>query len=206
MSVSAVVGISIGILAAVKQYSIIDNVATFIAMFFAAIPGFWFGLMLILFFAVKMKLLPASGIDSLAGYILPTVTISLSGCAGLLRLTRAQMLEAVRQDYIRTARAKGASERTVIWKHALKNALLPVITALGMNFGGMLGGAIIAETVFALPGLGSFMLTKITEKDVPSVMSCTLFFATLFCLIMLVVDLLYAFIDPRIKAKYAGGR
>ena len=206
MIVSAAVGISLGVLAAVRQYSALDSIATFTAMFFAAIPGFWFGLMLILLFALHLGWLPPSGIDTWRGYILPTVTLSLSGAAGLLRLTRTQMLETVRQDYTRTARAKGATEGMVIWKHALKNALLPVITTLGMNFGSMLGGAIIAETVFALPGLGQYMLTKILEKDVPAVMSSTLFFAAMFCLIMLAVDILYAFIDPRIKAKYTGGR
>jgi peptide/nickel transport system permease protein len=206
MLVSAAVGVSLGVLAAVRQYSALDSIATFIAMVFAAIPGFWFGLMLILLFSLRLGWLPPSGIDTWHGYVLPTVTLSLSGAAGLLRMTRTQMLETIRQDYTRTARAKGAAENTVIWKHALKNALLPVITTLGWNFGSMLGGAIIAETVFALPGLGQYMLTKILAKDVPAVMSSTLFFAALFCLIMLGVDILYAFIDPRIKAKYTGGR
>jgi peptide/nickel transport system permease protein len=142
-------------------------------------------------------------VDSWKSFILPTITVSVTGAAGLLRLTRSTMLETIRQDYIRTARSKGASERTVIWKHALKNALLPVITTIGMSFGAALGGAIIAEMVFGMPGLGTYIVTSIRQKDVPAVMAATILLAALFSLIMLVVDILYAFIDPRIKAKYA---
>ena len=120
----------------------------------------------------------------------------------MMRLTRSTMLETIRQDYIRTARAKGASETTVIWKHALKNALLPVITSMGMSFGASLGGAIIIETVFGMPGLGTYIVTSIRQKDVPAVSAATLLLSVLFCLIMLVVDLLYAFLNPRIKARY----
>lgn len=129
----------------------------------------------------------------------------MTSAAGLLRLTRSAMLETVRQEYIRTAKAKGASEKRVIWKHALRNALLPVITTLGTSFGASLGGAIIAETVFAMPGMGTLITTAIRQKDIPVVMGSTLFLATLFSLIILIVDLLYAFIDPRIKAKYQSG-
>lgn len=203
IALSSIIGISLGILSAVKQYSFVDSFFTVMAMFFAAIPGFWFGLMLMLLFSLKLGWLPSSGVDSFASFVLPTVTLSLSGAAGLMRLTRSTMLETVRQDYIRTARAKGASERTVIWKHALKNALLPVITSLGMDFGASLGGAIIIETVFGMPGLGTYIVTSIRQKDIPAVLAATLLLSVLFCIIMLVVDLLYAFIDPRIKAKYA---
>ena len=137
---------------------------------------------------------------------MPTITLALAGAASLLRLTRTQMLEAIRKDFIRTARAKGVTEKFVIWRHALKNALLPVITILGITFGNMLGGTVIAETVFAIPGVGSYMLNKMVEKDMPGIMTSTLFFATLFCIIILIVDILYAFIDPRIKAKYTRER
>jgi len=174
-----------------------------LAMFFAAIPGFWFGLMLMLIFSLRLGWLPSNGVDTWKHFVLPTVTLSLGGAAGLLRLTRSTMLETVRQDYIRTARSKGATERIVIWKHALKNALLPVITSLGMNFGASLGGAIITEMVFGMPGLGTYIVTSIRQKDVPAVLAATLLLAALFCIIMLIVDILYAFIDPRIKAKYA---
>lgn len=200
---SSILGISLGILSAVRQYSFIDSFFTVMAMFFAAIPGFWFGLMLMMLFALKLGWLPSSGIDNWQCFVLPVITLSLGGAAGLMRLTRSTMLETVRQDYIRTARAKGASEHTVIWKHALKNALLPVVTSLGMDFGASLGGAIIIETVFGMPGLGTYIVTSIRQKDVPAVLAATLLLSVLFCIIMLIVDLLYAFIDPRIKAKYA---
>jgi len=203
MILSSILGISLGILSAVMQYSWIDNLFTMLAMFFAAIPGFWFGLMLMLIFSLRLGWLPSNGVDTWKHFVLPTVTLSLGGAAGLLRLTRSTMLETVRQDYIRTARSKGATERIVIWKHALKNALLPVITSLGMNFGASLGGAIITEMVFGMPGLGTYIVTSIRQKDVPAVLAATLLLAALFCIIMLIVDILYAFIDPRIKAKYA---
>ena len=206
MVLSSILGISMGILSAVKQYSFIDNFFTVLAMFFASIPGFWFGLMLMLVFSLKLGWLPSNGVDTWKHFVLPSITLALGGAAGLLRLTRSTMLETIRQDYIRTARSKGASERIVIWKHALKNALLPVITSLGMNFGASLGGAIIIEIVFGMPGLGTYIVTSIRQKDVPAVLAATLLLAVLFCLIMLIVDLLYAFIDPRIKAKYARAR
>jgi len=202
MAVSSVLGVSLGILSAVRQYSYIDSALTVVAMFFAAIPGFWLGLMLMLLFALKLKWLPVSGIESWRHFILPTVTLSMGGLAGLLRLTRSTMLETIRQDYIRTARAKGTGESAVIWRHALRNALLPVITSLGMNFGASLGGAIIVETVFGMPGLGTHIVTAIRQKDVPVVLGCTLFLAILFCLVMLAVDILYAFIDPRVRSRF----
>lgn len=202
MILSSVVGIALGIVSAVKQYSALDNILTTLAMLLSAIPGFWLGLMLMLIFALQLGLLPSSGITSWTGYILPVLTLSLGGAATQMRLTRSTMLETVRQDYIRTAKSKGAPEKIVIWKHALKNALLPVVTAMGMNFGASLGGAVIIETVFGVPGLGMLIVNSIRQKDTPTVMAATLFLAVLFCLVMLVVDILYAYIDPRIKAKY----
>jgi peptide/nickel transport system permease protein len=199
---AALLGIPLGILSAVKQYSAIDVISTTGALMLASIPGFWLGLMLMLLFAQKLGWLPVSGAGTWQHYVLPTITIGLPGCAGIMRLTRSTMLETIRQDYIRTARAKGASESRVIWGHALKNALLPVITSLGMSFGGMLGGTILTETVFAIPGLGTLTITAIRAKNIPVVMGSALFLAVLFCLILLVVDLIYAFIDPRIKSQY----
>lgn len=199
---SATLGISVGILSAVRQYTFIDTVSTVMAMFFAAIPGFWLGMMLIYIFALRLGWLPSNGLGTWKHYVLPVATLTLTGSAGLLRLTRSTMLETIRADYIRTARAKGASQRMVIWKHALKNALLPIITVIGNNFGYLLGGAVIAETVFAIPGLGNHIVSAIRQKDIPVVLSGTLFLAFLFCLIILVVDVIYAFVDPRVKAKY----
>ena len=196
------IGIALGIISAVKQYSWLDNLLTTLAMFFSAMPGFWLGLILMIIFALKLGWLPFSGVDTWKGYILPTITLALGSAASDMRLTRSTMLETIRQDYIRTARSKGVPERTVIWKHALRNALLPVVTSMGMGFGASLGGAVIVETVFGMPGLGTLIVSSIRQKDTPVVLAATLFLAALFCLVMLVVDILYAYIDPRIKALY----
>ena len=205
MCVSSIIGVTLGILSAVKQYSVMDHVCTVVALVFASIPGFWLGLMLILVFSLQLGWLPSFGATSLKHFILPTLTVSLGSAASLLRLTRSAMLETVRQEYIRTAKAKGASNGRVIWKHALRNALIPVVTTMGTSFGASLGGAIIAETVFAMPGMGTLITTAIRQKDIPVVMGSTLFLAVLFSLVILLVDILYAFIDPRIMAKYRNG-
>nr|SIP63290.1 Dipeptide transport system permease protein DppB (TC 3.A.1.5.2) [uncultured bacterium] len=202
MVVECLLGVTMGIISAVRQYSTLDRVMVVVALVFASIPGFWLGLMLITLFSIRLRLLPVFGADTLRHFILPTLTVSLTSAAGLLRLTRASMLETVRQEYIRTAQAKGAGERVVIWKHALRNALIPVVTSMGTSFGASLGGAIIAETVFSMPGMGTLMTNAIRQKDVPTVMGATLFLAVMFSLVVLLVDILYAFIDPRIKAKY----
>ncbi len=199
---STLIGIPLGILSAVRQYSKLDTAATISAMFVSSVPDFWLGLMLMLLLSLKLRLLPPDGIDSPLGYIMPTLALSLPSSASILRLTRTTMLETIRQDYIRTARAKGASEKSVIWHHALKNALLPVITVVGSQFGYLLGGSIVVETVFSVPGLGMLTVTAIKSKDMPQVMASIIFLAILFVFIMLLVDLLYAFIDPRIKARY----
>ncbi|MBQ6582584.1 MAG: ABC transporter permease [Mogibacterium sp.] len=202
MICSSVIGITFGIISAVKQYSVLDNITTTTAMLLSAIPGFWLGLMLMMLFSLKLGIFPSSGIDTWKGFVLPVATLTLNGAASQMRLTRSTMLETIRSDYIRTARSKGAPEKVVIWKHALKNALLPVITSMGMNFGAGLGGAVIIETVFGMPGLGLLIVNSIRQKDTPTVMAATLFLAFLFCIVMLIVDILYAYIDPRIKAKY----
>ncbi len=206
MFFSTVIGVSLGVIAAVKQYSLFDTFFSVMAMLFAAIPGFWVGMMLILIFSLTLGLLPPSGVASWDCYILPTATLVFGSSAGLFRLTRAQMLEEIRQDYTRTALAKGAPNRVMIWRHALKNALLPVITSIGNSFGGLLGGAIIVETIFGMPGIGTYMLKHILAKDVPVVMTCTLILAAMFYFIILLVDIAYALIDPRIRAQYARKR
>ena len=199
---AAIVGIPIGILSAVKQYSFIDGCSTTLSLFMAGIPSFWLGLMLMLVFSLQLGWLPPSGTGSWENYVLPTLTLCITGSALIVRITRTMMLETIRQDYIRTARAKGASEKRVIFHHALKNALLPVITSLGIQFGGMLGGTIVIESVFSLPGLGTLIVDAIRMKDIPLVMASVIFLAVLFCLILLLMDLFYAFIDPRVKAQY----
>ncbi len=205
MSVSAIVGISLGVISAVRKYSVLDHFCVITALVFASIPGFWLGLMLIMGFALNLRILPSFGADDLVHFILPTITVAAGSAASILRLTRSAMLETIRQEYIKTAKAKGASERRIIWKHAMRNAMLPVVTTLGTSFGASLGGAIIAETVFAMPGMGLLITTAIRQKDIPVVMGSTLFLAFLFSLIILLVDILYAFIDPRIMAKYKNG-
>lgn len=205
MSLSAIIGISFGIISAVKQYSALDHICVVTALVFACIPGFWLGLMLMMLFSLKLGWLPSYGSESLKNFILPTLTVSMTSAAGLLRLTRSAMLETIRQEYIRTAKAKGASKKRIIIKHALRNALMPVVTTLGTSFGASLGGAIIAETVFAMPGMGTLITTAIRQKDIPMVMGSTLFLAVLFSLIILLVDILYAVIDPRIMDKYKKG-
>lgn len=196
------IGIPIGILSAVRQYSPMDIVSTVTAMLMASFPGFWLGLMMIILFSLKLGLLPSSGVDSIKGYIMPTIALALPIAAEVLRMTRSTMLETIRQDYIRTARSKGATEKMIIWRHALKNALLPVITVIGSEFGGLLGGTILIESVFAVPGLGSLVVNSIRSKDVPQVMAATIFIAFIFCVVLLLVDVAYAFIDPRIRARY----
>jgi peptide/nickel transport system permease protein len=200
--IGLVVGLPLGVISAVKQYSPLDIGGTVFAMILASFPAFWIGMMLIILFSLKLGLLPSFGIGSIRHFILPWVTTSCAFIASQLRMTRTSMLEAIRMDYIRTARAKGQRERIVIMRHALRNALLPVVTILGMDFGSMLGGTVTIETVFSLPGVGSLIIEAIRMKDIPVVVGATVTLATSYTLLMLLVDILYAFIDPRIKARY----
>lgn len=205
IAVAILIGVPIGIISAVKQYSWIDFTSTIIAMFFAALPQFWLALMLVIYFSLELKLLPATftGVITPKHYILPVLTLSLGTAASIIRLTRSNMLETIRQDYVRTARAKGASETTIIFKHSLRNALLPVITVIGISFGYLMGGTVLVESIFGIPGLGSLTITSIRQKDIPQTTACILFLAVINVLIMLAVDLLYGYIDPRVKARYA---
>ena len=198
---SSIVGISLGILSAVKQYSAADVFGTTVSILLSSIPGFFLGMVLIYLFGLKLGVLPTHGIDEWRSYILPVITLAAGGSAQLMRLTRTTMLEAIRQDYMRTARAKGCTPARMIWKHALKNAILPVLTVMGTSFGSILGGAVICETVFSIPGLGNYVLNAIRNKDIPVVMSSTVFLSTFFCLVMVAVDILYAVIDPRIRER-----
>lgn len=196
------IGIPLGVLSAVKQYSLLDTIPTVIALALASMPAFWVGMILMWVFSLELGWLPSGGIGTWRHFILPTVASGLGAAATLLRYTRSSMLETIRQDYIITARAKGAKERTVIWTHALKNALLPVITVAGLQFLGVMGNAITTETLFTLPGLGSQLVNSIRMQDVPMVMGGTLTYAFICSIVVLVVDILYAFVDPRIRASY----
>lgn len=199
---AVLIGVPLGIIAAVKQYSFLDIIGTSFAMFMASMPGFWLGLMLILIFGLRLTLLPSFGNDTWVHYILPAFTLAMPVSASILRLTRTTMLETIRQDYVRTARSKGQKERTVVFRHALRNALLPIITVIGMEFGWLLGGAVVIEQLFSINGVGKLIIESIRMKDVPSITGCALFFAFFFMLVMLVIDLLYAYIDPRIRDRY----
>ncbi len=201
--VAVLIGVPLGIYSAVKQYSALDKIATSTSLFLAAVPSFWLALMLILIFAVKLRLFPTSGNGSWRNFVLPALSLGFPYAAQEMRYTRSSMLETIRQDYIDTVRAKGAPGRVAINKHALKNALLPIITITGNNVGQLIGGAVVTETVYGLPGLGSLMVTAISNRDTNLLCGCVIVVAVLYSLIMLVVDLLYAFIDPRIKARYA---
>lgn len=195
-------GIPLGIWSAVNQYTWKDHFSMFAALIGVSMPSFWVGLMLVLVFALKLGWLPPSGISSFKNYILPCIACSLGGMATTARQTRSSMLEVIRSDYIVTARAKGQSERKVIYYHALRNALIPIITEAGTMFGLMLGGALVIETVFSIPGLGTYMVTGINTRDYPAIQGAVIMLSITFGVVMLLVDLLYAFIDPRIRNQY----
>lgn len=203
LTLAACIGVPLGVLSAVKQYSLLDTIPSVMALTLSAVPSFWFGMMLIYFLAYKLGLFPSYGMGGIEHWVLPTLTIAVVYAAEILRYTRSSMLETIRADYVRTARAKGVAERTVIWKHAMKNGLLPVVTLLGSSFGAQIGGAIVTENLYNLPGLGTLTLLSINMRDTPTVVATSVIFATLYNIILILVDLMYAFIDPRIKAKYS---
>ena len=203
--VSAAIGIPLGIISATKRYSTMDISSTISALFLASIPEFWLGLILMLIFSLKLGWLPSGGIGDLKNFALPVMTLALPTAAYLLRITRTIMLEILREDYIRTAKAKGATNQRIIFKHALRNALLPIITQLGIRLAYLLGGTLIVEAVFGMYGVGTIILNAMQLKDIPVIMGATILLATLFMMIMLMIDLLYAFIDPRIKSQFKKG-
>jgi peptide/nickel transport system permease protein len=200
--ISVGLGISMGIISATKQYSIFDNLATGIALFGVSIPNFWQGLMSIIIFAIWLGWLPPSGSYGPEYWVLPALTLGTSASATIMRMTRSSLLEVIRQDYIRTARSKGQKETVVIIKHGLKNALIPVLTVIGMQFGFLLGGSVLVESVFAIPGLGKYMVDAIGQRDFPVVQGGVLFLAISFSFVNLFVDILYSYLDPRIKSQY----
>lgn len=194
-----VISIPLGVLSAIKRNSIIDLIATVLATLGTAMPGFWFGLMLILVFSVQFRLLPAYGAEGVDSIIMPALALGTGMAARISRLTRSSMLETLAADYIRTAYSKGLQSRVVILRHALRNALIPVITAFGLQLGWVLGGSVVVESVFSWPGLGRLMIESIHIRDITIVQAGLLFFAGSFVLINLVVDILYTFLDPRVS-------
>ena len=202
MIVALVIAIPLGIVSAVKQYSLIDGFATIFGMLGIALPSFWVALMMILLFSLKLNWLPSGGIEGWQSMVMPAISIGFGCCANIMRITRSSMLEVIRTDYIRTAKSKGVKKRDIIGKHALRNVLIPVITVAGLQFGAMMGGAVIAETVFSWPGVGTYMISSIKAKDSPAVMGSIICFCIAFSLVNLLVDLVYGYIDPRIKSSY----
>ena len=199
--VSMVIGGAAGIVSAVRRSSLIDYAATALALTGISTPIFWSGLLLILLFSVRLEWLPAGGSGTLRHLVLPALSLGLFGAGVLARQTRSGMLEVLGQDFVRTARAKGLPERVVVVKHALKNALIPVVTVLGDQFGRLLGGAILTETVFAWPGMGRYLIESISQRDYPAVQGAILVFAAAVVVINLLVDLSYGMLDPRVRAE-----
>lgn len=200
-----IIGIPMGVMCAVKQYSIFDNIVNVAAKFMGSIPGFWLGMMLILTFSVNMHILPAFGMNSgWKSWVLPVFTFLLPYLANYLRQVRSAMLDCIRQDYVRTSRSKGQKESIVIFRDALKNALLPIITLTGGTFASMIGGAVMVEQVFAFPGIGYKVLEGINNRDMPTILACTMILALFTIGAQLIIDILYAVVDPRIRGSFAG--
>ena len=201
--VAIIFGIPLGIVSAIKQYSVFDHITMIFALIGLSMPVFWLGLLMILLFSVKLGWFPSSGFSGLKYMVLPAMALGAQSIAVLTRMTRSSMLETIRQDYIRTARAKGQREKVVVFKHALGNSLIPVITIIGIQFGQLMGGAVMTEIIFSIPGIGRLMIESIKLRDVPVVLGCVLFVAVTFAIVNLIVDILYTYVDPRIKTQYA---
>jgi len=190
-----------GIISAVRRNTIADYISTVVALLGQSMPTFWLGIMLILVFSVQFNLLPSSGRGGLTHLVLPAITLGLFTTARITRLTRSGMLEVLNQDYIRTARAKGVSNPPIVWKHALKNAAIPIVTIVGIELGTLLGGSVITETIFAWPGVGRLSVQAIYNRDYPVVQAAVFLLATTFVLVNLIVDVVYTYLDPRIRLR-----
>lgn len=199
--VGTLLAIPLGILSAVKQYTWIDDIILVVSMLAVSIPSFWFALMLLSVFSVDLKWVPTIYDGSIKSWILPILVIALAAMSGLTRMTRSSMLEVIRADYIRTARAKGQTEQKIIIHHAFRNALIPILAAVGNSLGAQLGGALVIETVFGMPGIGKYITDAISQRNFPAVQGGVVLLAFVFTLINLLVDLSYTFVDPRLKAS-----
>ena len=201
--ISTILGIPLGVLAATHQDGIADKVVLVGSSVLRCLPNFWVGMMLVVVFAARLRWLPAYGIsDGIKSYILPCITIMIGSFAWTSRQMRSSMLEVIRSDYVTAARAQGFSKKNVYFLHALPNAIIPIITVIGTQFGVGLGGTIIIETIFSIPGMGTYIQTGISSRDLPVVTGSIVFLAIMFCLVMLLVDICYAVVDPRIAAQY----
>jgi ABC-type dipeptide/oligopeptide/nickel transport system permease component len=199
--VSTAVGMTLGTVAAVNHGRFWDQISSLAAVLGLSMPVFWLGLLLIYLFSVNLRLLPSTGDQDWRSYVMPTICLSVFSIAFIARMTRSSLLEVIRLDYVRTARAKGAPEWAVIGRHALRNALLPVVTVVGLRFGYMLGGAVVTEEIFAWPGMGRLLVVAVAQRDIPLVQGLLLLFAACFVLVNLLVDVSYAFLDPRIRYR-----
>lgn len=199
LALAAVLGIPLGVVAAVRRHTWVDYLVMLIALLGVSLPTFWFGIMLMQLFALTWPVLPPSGTGTWQHMILPSLTVALGSIAFIARMTRSSLLDQLREDYVRTARAKGLQERIVVFGHALRNAFIPVLTTLGLQFGGLLGGAVVVESVFSLPGIGRLTVDAIKGRDLPMIQGAILWVALVFSLVNLLVDLGYAALDPRIR-------
>jgi len=207
LAVAIAIGVPAGVVSAVRRNSWMDQVAMGVALFGVSVPGFWLGLNLILFFSVYLGLLPVAGYvpvaQSVAGaarsLVLPALTLGIGGSALIARMTRSSMLEVLGQDFVRTARAKGNQERRVILRHALRNAMIPTVTVIGLALGGLLAGAIVTETVFVLPGVGRLVINSVARRDYPVIQGVLMFIASIYVLVNLFIDVIYVYLDPRVK-------
>ena len=205
VAIGAVVGIVLGIISAIKKYTWADSLVLIISMFFQSVPEFVVALVLILIFSVQLHLLPATGVEVASGYVLPMLCIGLSSVASYTRITRSCMLEVLGEDYIRTARAKGQTEPNIIKRHALRNVMIPVAQSIGSNLGVAIGGGMVIETVFSIPGVGKYIVDAITQRNYPSVLGGVLILALILTLINLLVDISFILIDPRLKTTIISG-
>ncbi len=202
ITIAILIGIPIGIISATKQYSFFDNFTMILGLIGISMPVFWLGLLLILLFSVRLGWFPPSGLTSFRHVVLPAFTLGTQSIAVFARMTRSSMLEVIRQDYIRTVRAKGQTETKITLDHVLRNALVPIVTVVGIQFGNLLGGAVLCETIFSINGVGRLMVDAIKQRDFPVVQGGVLFISLAFCLINLLIDIAYSFLDPKIKSQY----
>lgn len=198
---SIISGIILGIIAGINKNNIIDSLISFAGMMGLAMPIFWSGLLLIIIFSSKLKLLPASGFSSWRHMILPVLALGLQTSSSIMRMTRSSMIEVLDKDYIRTARAKGLKKSRIIFIHALKNAMIPIITTIGLQAGGLLGGSILTETVFSISGIGRLMVDSVKTRDYPVILGGVMFIALVYSIISIIVDILYGFLNPQIKME-----
>ncbi|HCL79915.1 MAG TPA: peptide ABC transporter [Synergistaceae bacterium] len=202
MFFSLIIALPIGIISAVKPNSLLDNVGRVLALLGVSMPSFWIGLLLIMVFARNLGWFPAVGRESWTSVIMPAFALGVSMAGILMRMIRSSLLEVLREDYLKTARAKGLTEKVVVLKHAMRNAILPVITTIALQVGNLLGGSVVIETVFAWPGMGRFCYMRMLQRDIPTIMGNLMLYAVFVCILNIVTDLLYAYFDPRIR--YSG--